>query len=552
MQSSPTLPHLTSSSARVHIGGNLGFIAVRITDEPVEVATVNTDIIFIEMNKSALDHLYLLSNEILGPVMQNPDNQQGWTDLVTKDLMERFNSYVAQVYVMIGLNKVRTMLPLPNRKLINSDGSEKDKAHIFEGSIITWTKQIKNVLKLEPEQALKLGNNPGPLVELKFWENKAANLNSIYEQLQSVDVKTILRFLERSKSTYNGPFTKLQAEVQSARVEANDNYRFLSTLKGLFEQLCDQGGEFQSLHELFPPIMHTCLLIYKNSGHYNTPPRLVVLIKEICNAIITRASDYINGPQVAGALAAGSEEVPEVCKRLETTIDMCTKFKDAYFEYRAKAEGQWKLTLNALFSRLDAYTERCHDILHLTTTIMQFNKLERIELGGTKGKILTETLKQISEEFKKAVDNFRSLTYDTMDINVKEFDEDFLAFRNKIKELERRLASVITQGFDDNDTISGKYKLLDCFEGILNRPIIQDELEKKHAVLLEMYKQDLKTVQAIFLEGKALIDKNDERSPIYMNYPPVAGTLTWCKGLKDRISEPFDKLATLGQGITDR
>lgn len=183
---------------------------------------------------------------------------------------------------------------------------------------------------------------------------------------------------------------------------------------------------------------------------------------------------------------------------------------------------------------------------------MQFNKLEKIELGGTKGKILTETIKQISEEFKKAVDNFRSLTYDTMDINVKEFDEDFLAFRNKIKELERRLASVITQGFDDNDTISGKYKLLDCFEGILNRPIIQDELEKKHAVLLEMYKQDLKTVQAIFLEGKALIDKNDERSPIYMNYPPIAGTLTWCKGLKDRISEPFDKLATLGQGITDR
>lgn len=121
---------------------------LRLNDSPIEAATINSDIIFIEINKNVLDHLYLLSNEILGPVMQNPDNQQGWTDLVTKDLMERFNSYVAQVYVMIGLNKGRTMLPLPNRKLINSDGSEKDKAHIFESSIITWTKQIKNVLKL--------------------------------------------------------------------------------------------------------------------------------------------------------------------------------------------------------------------------------------------------------------------------------------------------------------------------------------------------------------------------------------------------------------------
>ena len=210
------------------------------------------------------------------------------------------------------------------------------------------------------------------------------------------------------------------------------------------------------------------------------------------------------------------------------------------------------MTLNALFSRLDAYSERCHDILHLTTTIMQFNKLERVELGGTKGKTLTETIKQISEEFKKAVESFRALPYDTMDINQKKFDEDFLVFRGKIKELERRLASVVTQGFDDNDTIMGKFKLLDCFEGILNRPIIQDELEKKHAVLLDMYKQDLKCVQTVFLEGKVLIDRNDEKSPIYNNYPPVAGTLTWCRTLKSRISEPFKKIDNLGKGITER
>lgn len=67
-----------------------------------------------------------------------------------------------------------------------------------------------------------------------------------------------------------------------------------------------------------------------------------------------------------------------------------------------------------------------------------------------------------------------------------------------------------------------------------------------------MYKQDLKNVQTIFLEGKLLIDRNDERSPIYNNYPPVAGTLTWCRTLKSRISEPFKKIDSLGKGITER
>lgn len=118
------------------------------------------------MTQNLLEHMYMFCNEILGPVMQNPDNQIGWSDLVTKDLMDRFNNFVAQNYVMIGLSKGRTLLPLPNKKIINSDGSEKDKAHIFEGCIVTWTKQIKNVLKLEPEQALKNDSTVGPKAEI--------------------------------------------------------------------------------------------------------------------------------------------------------------------------------------------------------------------------------------------------------------------------------------------------------------------------------------------------------------------------------------------------
>lgn len=71
---------------------------------------------------------------------------------------------------------------------------------------------------------------------------------------------------------------------------------------------------------------------------------------------------------------------------------------------------------------------------------------------------------------------------------MRAFDDDFYQFRQKIKELERRIASVLTQGFDDSDTIIGKFKLLDAFDELLQRPIIQDELEKKQIVLLELYK----------------------------------------------------------------
>ena len=192
------------------------------------------------------------------------------------------------------------------------------------------------------------------------------------------------------------------------------------------------------------------------------------------------------------------------------------------------------------------------DILHLTNTIVQFNKLQKIELGGTKGKTLTESVAQIFLEFREAVEIFQKVKYDIMNIDEKAFDEDFYEFRSKIKELERRLASIITQGFDDMDTIYGRFKLLDSFEGLLTRPIIQDELEKKHIVLLESYKSDLKTVQSIFLEGKVLVDNLDPTAPIFNNMPPIAGALTWCRGLQERIKEPIEKLSSLGQVIIER
>lgn len=78
----------------------------------------------------------------------------------------------------------------------------------------------------------------------------------------------------------------------------------------------------------------------------------------------------------------------------------------------------------------------------------------------------------IHEEFNKAVDEFMTVSYDIMDIEKRQFDDDFYKFRCRIKELERRLASILTQSFDDCDTIIGKFKLLDSFEGLLNRPII--------------------------------------------------------------------------------
>ena len=49
---------------------------------------------------------------------------------------------------------------------------------------------------------------------------------------------------------------------------------------------------------------------------------------------------------------------------------------------------------DALFVRLDSFMDRCRDALDFTRTVIQFSKLERVEIGGTKGKAKKPTNKQ--------------------------------------------------------------------------------------------------------------------------------------------------------------
>lgn len=79
----------------------------------------------------------------------------------------------------------------------------------------------------------------------------------------------------------------------------------------------------------------------------------------------------------------------------------------------------------------------------------------------------------------------------------------------------------------------------------LRIPLLQDELEKKYVGLVQSYGADLKTVQELFLQ-------NRDSPPISWNLPPIAGALTWCRGLVDRIQIPMAKLQQLDRTILDR
>lgn len=143
--------------------------------------------------------------------------------------------------------------------------------------------------------------------------------------------------------------------------------------------------EFNEITGLFKPVFHTLMLIWKHSGYYAQPTRIVTLMREICNSLIEKAMSAGEGLH--------QKEPQEAVETLRTILQVLGTFKSFYFEYKARLseeapERHWKVQTGALFGRLDEFLERVHAVLDINLTSLQFSKLggdRGIEIGGTKG-----------------------------------------------------------------------------------------------------------------------------------------------------------------------
>lgn len=90
--------------------------------------------------------------------------------------------------------------------------------------------------------------------------------------------------------------------------------------------------------QLFKPMLHIILLIWKNSKHYNTPARLVVLMREMCNSLIIQACKYSSGEQIFTLIE--QEDAAKAVDQLKTTLLVCGTFKSTYFDYKATANAE--------------------------------------------------------------------------------------------------------------------------------------------------------------------------------------------------------------------
>jgi len=475
--------------------------------------------------------------------------------MMAREVLENCHKTISASYVALGQSMGQTLLPQPPANMLVAEkdraSRDKDRVHVLETAVVTWTNQIKAVLKTEPEGVLNADGFPGPLQGVEFWTEKANNLARILQQLEGEGIGSVMTVLEMTSSPYFTAFATLVKDVGVAHAEAADNVKFLAPLIPYFRDLRDLD-DFSQLSSLFRPIMHLLLLAWKHSKYYNTPPCMVVLICEICNDLIEQSRNHISPATVF------EDEPPEAIERLDQARRVCTEFKSAFYEYNQTAavecpDKPWKFQSKALFSRLDDFLERCDDLIDVLQTVTHFNRLERVDIGGNKGHELTTYVADVYRDFQAELAKWQACGYDVLDLSGSQFAADYLSFTQSIKRLEQILGGILNMGFDDAGTITGAFKLFDSFADLLERDFVQSDLESKQISLIRRYGEELSEVQSIFNSSKltSCAGKHFERDgpPLYINMPPISGALAWVQGLIFRMEAPMKSLRPVLQAM---
>ncbi|XP_038372432.1 dynein heavy chain 9, axonemal [Canis lupus familiaris] len=533
-----------------------GLFFLRTGPEPPGPRSLRGAVLCGDLPAAPLQHLAAMFSEVVIPILANEKNHLDWPHVLRQDVQRHAHSLQCDLLVILEQVKGKTLLPLPlgAAKLEFEaspsgtilDCTDKSIIYALESAVIQWSRQVQVVLKRESGQALLQGESPTPKVELEFWKSRSEDLEYIYNQLRMIEVRGMARLLDKLQSSYFAAFQAMFRDVQAALAEAQDIRIHLMPLSHHLEIL--ESLEFPEVKPQLQPLLHVVCLIWATCASYRSPGRLTVLLQEICNLLIQQASNYLS-PE---GLLRG--EVEESQRKLQVAMDTLNFFKQVfqdrrenlhtYFKENQKVQ-EWDFQSALVFVRLDGFLGRLVMVQDLLKTILDFHKLGKLEFSGIRGNALSQQVQQMHGEFQELYRVFEESSYDCLDPQSTEFENDVSEFNQRVEDLDRRLGTVFSQAFDDAPGLEHAFKLLDIAGKLLERPLVAQDASEKYLLLIHMFIKDLDTVRAIYSQR---VQEEAELgfSSTHKNMPAMAGGLHWAQELRQRIQGPstnFRRLA---------
>uniref|UniRef100_UPI00398EA260 dynein axonemal heavy chain 11-like isoform X1 n=2 Tax=Pristiophorus japonicus TaxID=55135 RepID=UPI00398EA260 len=516
---------------------------------PILKENYRRGLLFGDLSSTTLHQITTLVEEVLVPVLSSKRNHRTWPHFISQDVDRHVENIRNKVYVVNGQAMGRTLLPIPsitakiggsNREQGNGnklDHYDRLIVHPVESMVIKWTHQIRDVLKKDSSEPLLQGLNPGPKTELDFWKSRKKNLLYVHEQLRTPIVRKMAKILETTESSYFPTFKETLQDVVGALIEVQDIDLHLRPLQRHIEIM--QETEFAEILVFIPALFHTICLIWSHSKYYCIPVRIIVLLQEFCNLLIEQAIVFLSPEELLKVEIEESLEHVQICVKIFRAFKNCfVKHKEKLASYYTNLQDfrLWDFPLSMVFTRFDRFFNRLLQLEDLFATMLEFQKLEKLEFGGMKGKMLSEQISKMNNEFLDCCNVFKESNYDPLDYKSMDFEKDYTEFKEKIMAFDRQLGTILCAAFKDCSGLESAFKLLAVFGVFLERSTIVEIFSPKYFTLLDMFDQELDRCKCLY--DKHMKQKEKGAAVLNKNMPETSGNLKWAKELKERIQTP--------------
>ncbi|XP_074510014.1 dynein axonemal heavy chain 11 [Sebastes fasciatus] len=484
--------------------------------------------------------------QVCVPLLSNHKNHHLWPNLMSEDIIRHAENMCSTTSVVRGQVLGKSVLPVPavTEMMENSHGAckmytvyDRALAHAIETQVINWTNLIQKILKEDSSDLLMTGCNPGPEAELKFWASRKSNIQNIYHQLQSAVVQKMAKMLEMMDSSYHATIKTLIGNVFDALQEAQDVDLYLQPLHAQLSQLEKEG--FLHLETFIPALFHTLFLIWTNCQSYQRPARIVVLLQELCNLFIEKASTYLSADLL---LQEDPEESQQMVKRV---IKVFRCFRDSYQTQRERLANHvkhapWDFPSAMIFARFNQFLNRLLQLEDLFEIMLDFQRMEKLEFGGLNGKLYSEQAAQIYKEFSNHCQALKHSENSPLDFKSQDFENEYKDLKVRIVDFECRLASLLCLAFKDCSGLESAFKLLTIVGPFLERRQIRQIFSPNFLLLQQHFREELERCKCLFKS-----QLNQMESGLTKNMAHTSGALKWAKMLRERIQTPWEKIRLL-------
>lgn len=161
----------------------------------------------------------------------------------------------------------------------------------------------------------------------------------------------------------------------------------------------------------------------------------------------------------------------------------------------------WTWHAEEIFGRLDKFMVRMDELKELFNTGRDFQKLEKIVMGGLKGRQITAALEKILEEYNSIYRDWTNIQYNPLDPDAEHshFEQDRLSFKAKTDIMERMVSFQFEKALEDT------HDLL-LAGSLLLRPIIREHIEPFMHVIVDDFELEIIHVKEDFNEFKNIFN----------------------------------------------